>query len=149
MAVIKHGIKHGRDSCLIQEGDNDRLVGLVLPDDCWERDADLHRSRSRWVALVAMEEEVMSEKWTIRELSPDEYPGTQLQYEVREDETGEVVSLHFWEEDAKLMAAVPLLRDALQCLMKYPEAADGTEAEAEYKADLKLAKAAIAAAEGK
>jgi len=41
-------------------GNNDRLVGLVLPDDCRERDAALHRSRSRWVALVAMEEEVMT-----------------------------------------------------------------------------------------
>ncbi|NBX73243.1 MAG: hypothetical protein EBQ89_02975, partial [Alphaproteobacteria bacterium] len=51
-------------------------------------------------------------RWTIRELTPDEYPDTQLQYEVR-DETGEVVSLHFWEEDAKQMAAVPLLREAL------------------------------------
>ena len=54
----------------------------------------------------------MSEKWTIRKLTPDEYPDTQLQYEVR-DETGEVISLHYWEEDAMQMAAVPLLRDAL------------------------------------
>jgi len=53
----------------------------------------------------------MAEKWTIRALTPDEYPDTQLRYEVR-DET-DVVSLHDWEEDAKQMAAVPLLRDAL------------------------------------
>ena len=55
----------------------------------------------------------MSEKWTIRPLTPEEYPDTQLQYEVRENETGKVVSLHFWEEDARQMAAVPLLREAL------------------------------------
>ena len=59
----------------------------------------------------------MSEKWTIRELSPEEYPGTQLRYEVR-DET-EVVSLHYWEEDARQMAAVPLLRDALYDALAY------------------------------
>jgi hypothetical protein len=37
------------------------LAELVLPDNHRERDADLHRGRSRWVALVAMEEgEVMN-----------------------------------------------------------------------------------------
>lgn len=60
----------------------------------------------------------MSEKWTIRELSPDEYPDTQLQYEVR-DETGEVISLHYWEEDAKQMAAVPDLRSDLRTALEY------------------------------
>jgi hypothetical protein len=110
MAVIKHEIKHGHDSCLIEESNNDRLVGLVISDNHRIWDADLHRSRSRWLALVAMEEEVMAEKWTIRALTEEEYPGTQLQYEVR-DET-EVVSLHFWEEDAQQMAAVPLLHSA-------------------------------------
>jgi len=59
----------------------------------------------------------MSKKWTIRELSPEEYPGTQLRYEVR-DET-DVVSVHFWEEDAKQMVAVPLLRDALYDALAY------------------------------
>lgn len=59
----------------------------------------------------------MAEKWTIRELSPEEYPGTQLRYEVR-DET-DVVSVHFWEEDARQMAAVPLLRDALYDALAY------------------------------
>ena len=57
----------------------------------------------------------MAESWTIRELTPDEYPDTQLRYEVR-DETGEVFSLHFWEVDAKQMVAVPLLREALEAL---------------------------------
>ena len=109
--AIKHEIKHGRDSCLIQEGDDGRAAGLGVSKHHRERDADLHRGRSRLVALVAMEEEVMAEKWTIRALTPDEYPDTQLRYEVR-DET-DVVSLHDWEEDAKQMAAVPLLRDAL------------------------------------
>ncbi len=61
---------------------------------------------------------MMSEKWTIRQLTPDEYPDTQLRYEVR-DETGEVVSLHHWEEDAQQMAAVPLLRDALYDALAY------------------------------
>ena len=60
----------------------------------------------------------MSEKWTIRELSPDEYPDTQLQYEVR-DETGEVISLHYWEEDAQQMAAVPDLRSDLRTALEY------------------------------
>ena len=55
----------------------------------------------------------MAEKWTIRKLPLDEYPNTQLQFEVR-DETGEVVSLHYWKEDAKQMAASPLLHDALR-----------------------------------
>ena len=61
----------------------------------------------------------MSKKWQIRELSPEEYPGTQLRYEVR-DET-DVVSVHFWEEDAKQMVAVPLLRDALYDALAYIE----------------------------
>lgn len=61
----------------------------------------------------------MSEKWTIRELTLEEYPDTQLQYEVR-DET-EVVSLHYWEEDAQQMAAVPLLTDALYAALHYIE----------------------------
>jgi hypothetical protein len=59
-------------------------------------------------------------KWTIRELTPDEYPDTQLRYEVR-DETDEVVSLHCWEEDAKQMAAVPQLRDALYDALAFIE----------------------------
>lgn len=60
----------------------------------------------------------MAEKWTIRELSPEEYPGTQLRYEVR-DETGEVISLHYWAEDAMQMAAVPLLHSALREAYSY------------------------------
>jgi hypothetical protein len=59
----------------------------------------------------------MAEKWTIRELSPEEYPGTQLRYEVR-DET-DVVSLHSWEEDAQQMAAVPDLRSDLRTALEY------------------------------
>ena len=59
----------------------------------------------------------MAEKWTIRELTPNEYPGTQLRYEVR-DET-DVVSLHFWEEDARQMAAVPDLRSDLRTALEY------------------------------
>lgn len=55
--------------------------------------------------------------WTIRELTPDEYPDTQLRYEVR-DET-DVVSLHCWEEDAKQMAAVPLMLEALESAREY------------------------------
>lgn len=55
--------------------------------------------------------------WTIRELTPDEYPDTQLRYEVR-DET-DVVSLHCWEEDAKQMAAVPDLRSDLRTALEY------------------------------
>ncbi len=61
----------------------------------------------------------MAEKWTIRELTPEEYPDTQLRYEVR-DET-DVVSLHFWEEDAQQMAAVPLLRNALYDALAFIE----------------------------
>lgn len=52
-------------------------------------------------------------EWTIRELSLNEYPDTQLRYEVR-DESGEPVSVHHWEEDARQMAASPLLHDALR-----------------------------------
>lgn len=59
----------------------------------------------------------MTEKWTIRALTEEEYPGTQLRYEVR-DET-DVVSLHFWEEDAKQMAAVPDLRSDLRTALEY------------------------------
>lgn len=59
----------------------------------------------------------MAEKLTIRELSSNEYPDTQLRYEVR-DET-EVVSLHFWEEDAQQMAAVPDLRSDLRTALEY------------------------------
>ena len=46
--------------------------------------------------------------WTIRELTVDEYPGTQLRYAVRDAE-GEVVSIHHHEEDARLMASVPVM----------------------------------------
>ena len=55
----------------------------------------------------------MAEKLTIRELSSNEYPDTQLRYAVY-DEAYETVSLHYWEEDARQMAAVPLLHDALR-----------------------------------
>ena len=58
----------------------------------------------------------MAQKWTIRELAPDEYPDTQLRYEVR-DETSEVVSLHYWEEDAQQMAAVPLMLETLKATL--------------------------------
>ena len=51
-------------------------------------------------------------------------------------------------DHALLFAASPRMLEALRRMVKYPEAADGTEAEAEYKADLAFAKAAIAAAEG-
>ena len=61
----------------------------------------------------------MTKKWTIRELTQDEYPDTQLRYEVR-DET-DVVSLHYWEEDAQQMAAVPLLRNALYDALAFIE----------------------------
>lgn len=57
----------------------------------------------------------MSEKWTIRKLTPEEYPDTQLRYEVR-DET-EVVSLHYWEEDARLMVNAPRMLAALERLV--------------------------------
>ena len=59
----------------------------------------------------------MTAWWTIRELSPEEYPGTQLRYEVR-DET-DVVSVHYWEEDAMQMAAVPDLRSDLRTALEY------------------------------
>ena len=74
----------------------------------------------------------MAEKWTIRKLEQVKNSGTQLQYgvfdetgkqleyEVR-DETGEVVSLHFWGLEAKQMAAVPLLRDALYDALAFIE----------------------------
>jgi len=55
----------------------------------------------------------MAEKWTIRELDRDAYPNTLLQYMVI-NETGEVVSVHHWLEDARQMVAVPLLHDALR-----------------------------------
>ena len=61
-------------------------------------------------------------QWTIRELTADEYPCTQLRYEVR-DETGDVLSVHHWEEDAKQMASVPQLRDALYDAMAFIEEA--------------------------
>jgi len=60
----------------------------------------------------------MSKSWTIRELTPDEYPDTQLRYEVR-DETGEVFSLHFWEVDARQMVAVPLLSTCIRTLERH------------------------------
>lgn len=55
----------------------------------------------------------MTEKWTIRELTSNEFPETQLRYAVY-DKSYETVSVHHREEDAKQMAAVPLLRDALR-----------------------------------
>ena len=54
----------------------------------------------------------MAERLTIRELSADEYPDTQLRYAVY-DEAYETVSLHYWEEDARQMAAFPQIRNAL------------------------------------
>ena len=89
----------------------------------------------------------MAEKWTIRELTPEEYPGTQLRYEVR-DET-EVVSLHFWEEDAQQMAAFPLMLEALEMLARHRinhlerEGDDGLARE-----ELTIIQAALKAAKG-
>lgn len=54
--------------------------------------------------------------WTIRELAENEYPNTQLQYEVR-DADGESVSLHHWEEDARLMVNAPRILAALERLV--------------------------------
>lgn len=58
--------------------------------------------------------------WTIRELTIDEYPGTQLRYAVQ-DANGESVSLHYWEEDAQQMVAVPLMREALYDALAFIE----------------------------
>lgn len=55
----------------------------------------------------------MTEKWTICELDRNAYPNTLLQYMVV-NETGDVVSVHYWLEDARQMAAVPLLHSALR-----------------------------------
>jgi len=89
----------------------------------------------------------MSKKWTIRELTPEEYPDTQLRYEVR-DETGEAVSAHYFEEDAKQMAAVPQLHSALREAYSYIIEVSrqfGIVPEADL---MKRIVAAIAAAEG-
>ena len=82
----------------------------------------------------------MDKKWTIRELTPDEYPGTQLRWEVRD--ATEVVSVHSWEEDAKQMAAVPRLLKALKRL----ESTAGLPLASDDPARVE-ARAAIAAAE--
>ena len=85
--------------------------------------------------------------WTIRELTPEEYPGTQLRYEVR-DET-DVVSVHFWEEDAQQMAAFPLMLEALEMLARHRinhlerEGDDGLARE-----ELTIIQAALKAAKG-
>ena len=50
--------------------------------------------------------------WTIRNLAENEYPDTQLRYAVYDD-AYETVSLHYWEEDARQMAAFPQIRNAL------------------------------------
>ncbi len=57
----------------------------------------------------------MTEKWEIRELMSDEFSETQLRYAVY-DEFKEMVSVHYWEEDAKQMASVPLMLEALETL---------------------------------
>jgi hypothetical protein len=88
-----------------------------------------------------MEEEVMSEKWTIRALTEEEYPGTQLRYEVR-DET-EVVSLHYWKEDAQQMAAFPLMLKALYDALDHIQFGMTPEEDV-----LKRITAALAAAKG-
>ena len=82
----------------------------------------------------------MAESWTIRELTPDEYPDTQLGYEVR-DETGEVFSLHFWEEDARQMVAVPQMLEALKealTLLRY-KVGDNETIENQISAAIKAA----------
>jgi hypothetical protein len=62
----------------------------------------------------------MTEKWTIRELDQDDFPYTSLQYMVVK-ETGEVVSVHHWLEDAQQMVAFPQIRDALYEALAYIE----------------------------
>lgn len=96
----------------------------------------------------------MAEKWTIRELTPDEYPDTQLRYEVR-DKT-DVVSLHYWEEDAKQMAAFPLMLEALEAAREYVSntTADCREcgepnSSSSRDKTIRIIDAAIAAAKGK
>lgn len=54
--------------------------------------------------------------WTIHVLGLDEYPDTQLRYAVR-DADGESVSLHHWEEDARLMVNAPRMLAALERLV--------------------------------
>ena len=62
----------------------------------------------------------MAEKWKIQELNHDAYPNTLLQYMVV-NETGEVVSVHHWLDNAQQMAAFPQIRDALYDALAYIE----------------------------
>lgn len=62
----------------------------------------------------------ITETWTIRELTENEYPGTQLRYAVY-NEQFETVSVHHWEEDALQMAAVPKMQLALYDALTFIE----------------------------
>ena len=92
----------------------------------------------------------MAVKWIIRELEQVEYPGTQLQYGVF-DETGKMVSAHHEKEDAQQMAAVPLLREALDALTAVIRRSVLTPIltdKAEVQQAVDQANAALAAAKG-
>ena len=89
----------------------------------------------------------MAEKLTIRELSSNEYPDTQLRYAVY-DEAYETVSLHYWEEDARQMAAFPQIRDALYEALAFIDEVARDFSVVPNEDVLKRIKAALKAAKG-
>ena len=86
----------------------------------------------------------MGEKWEVYHQTDDD---NNLFCVLSRDElNARIIAMSFTQkEEAHLLAASPLMLEALKRMVKYKEAADGTEAEDAY---LNLARAAIAAAKG-
>ena len=56
--------------------------------------------------------------WITRKLAENEFPNTQLGYVVY-DENYETISVHYQKKHAKMMAAFPLMLEALEAAREY------------------------------
>jgi hypothetical protein len=90
----------------------------------------------------------MAEKWEIVKKPFEREIVREVEYGVFAKNGKELVANVTSRKDARLIAASPLMLEALERMIKYIEAGAGATAEIEYGAVLNQARAAIAAAKG-
>jgi hypothetical protein len=90
----------------------------------------------------------MAEKWEIVEKPFEREIVREVEYGIFARRGTELVANVTSHTDAHLLAAAPLMLEALKRMIKYIEAGAGATAEIEYGAVLNQARAAIAAAKG-
>jgi len=90
----------------------------------------------------------MAEKWEIVKNPFEREIVREVEYGVFAKNGKELVANVTSRKDARLIAASPLMLEALERMIKYIEAGAGATAEIEYGAVLNQARAAIAAAKG-